>query len=68
MQDGPLKKFIEDAKHLNAEEAGKLLESSDIAKVHDEIAEEGQTKVVLFIFNPKLFLSDTFNNFSNSRV
>lgn len=68
MQDGPLKKFIEDAKHLNAEEAGKLLESSDIAKVHDEIAEEGQTKVVLFIFNLKIFLSGTSNNFSNSRV
>lgn len=45
LADGPLKDFIKSAEGLNPDEAGKLLQDSDIAKVHDEIAEEGQTKV-----------------------
>lgn len=60
--DGPLKDYIEAVKTLSPEEAGVLLEKSDIAKVHDTVAEEGQTKVNLMIGHFSQFCLDPFKN------
>lgn len=44
LSDGPLKKFIDEAKDLDAAARGTLLENcKDIIKAHKELAQEGQT-------------------------
>ncbi|CAH0724734.1 unnamed protein product, partial [Brenthis ino] len=44
LSDGPLKKFLDDAKELDATARGKLLENcKDIINAHKELAQEGQT-------------------------
>lgn len=67
LKDGPLKKFIEEAKNMSPEEAGRLLQSSDIARVHDDVAEEGQTKVCnVFSFFLVFFVQKLMNIRSSS--
>ena len=50
LSDGPLKELIESVRGLSPEDAGKVLvERYDIAKVHEEVAEEGQTEVCFYV-------------------
>ncbi|XP_065217222.1 ubiquitin carboxyl-terminal hydrolase isozyme L3 [Planococcus citri] len=44
LADGPIKNFINSIRGLSPEEAGKLLQQSEISQVHDKVAREGQTK------------------------
>jgi len=58
---------MEKIQGLSPEEAGKvLMEQQDIAKVHEEVAEEGQTKVCLDISHEVYRLLLTANIFKSS--
>lgn len=49
--DGHLKQFLEDCKSMDPVERGDLLQKAEnIINAHKEIAQEGQTEVILFSF------------------
>lgn len=64
LEDGELKKFLDDTKDLTSEKRGeKLVEAHGISITHEDFAQEGQTEVCLIfkLMKNKSLLQKIFN-------